>query len=217
MSQEQPLFDEETWQQLPGFFEKLPETVHIHVWGDEKMSQAEKETARLGRALADRFQVIRFRMFPRRVNYAYYPVLGFMGESEGETVDYGVRIIGWPAGYQMTSLITAVQAVSFRGSTVEPATRIRLHQLSTDVNIEVMTSAENEGGSLMAKIVFGLAVASPYVRGYLIMADMFPEASIRYSAKLLPHTVINRHVHIEGVVDEAEVMKHLASAVKSAK
>jgi len=154
-------------------------------------------------------------LLPRRINYPYYPVLGVMGE-EGETeIDYGVRIIGLPGGFQMTSLITAIQAVSFQAMTLEPITRIKLRQLQKNISIELMTSAENEGGPLMAKIIFGLAVASPHIRSYLIMSDRFPEANLRYSVKQIPHVVINGRVHLEGIVGEEVILQHLSLAVKA--
>ncbi len=206
-------FDAETWEQLPDFLGHLPEPVHLHMWGGENESEAERETAVLCRALADKFETIHFRLFPRRVNYPYYPVIGVQGERDGETHDFGARLIGWPKGYQLTSLITAVQVVSFRGQTLEPMTRIKLRQLQQDVNIEVLTAADDKAGSLMAKIAFGLAVNHAQVRAFLIMSDQFPAAAMRYSAAYLPHTIINGRVHIEGVVDEAAVLERVATAV----
>jgi len=208
-------FDAETWKQLPDYFDQLPELVHIHMWGIEGATQGEGETAVLGRALAERFDKINFKLFSRRKNYSYYPVLGFMGDLGGKPVDFGVRIIGWPRGAQLTSLITAVQSVAFKGQTLEPVTRIQLSRLPTDVTIEVITAADDEGGALMAKIAFGLAVASEKVKSYLIMGDEFSDAIIRYSVNNLPHMVINGRVHIEGVVGEQVVMEHIARALKS--
>ncbi|RMG90645.1 MAG: hypothetical protein D6706_19115 [Chloroflexi bacterium] len=214
MSEIEHPFDAETWEQLPAFFENLPEPVQLTVWGDETAGGNEREAARLCRALADRFEQISWRMLPRRVNYPYYPVIGVMGRSGDEETDYGVRIIGLPAGYQLTSLITAVQAVSFHGQTLEPLTRIKLRQLPAPVNLEVVTAADNEAGALVAKIAFGMAVNSPLVRAFLIMGDLFNEVVLRYSINYLPHTIINGRIHLEGVVDEETMLKHIAKAVR---
>lgn len=212
---EQSIFDSETWAELPSILGKLPAPVQLHVWGDPAASDGEREAALLCQTLADHFDTLRCRLLPRRINYPYYPVLGVMGE-EGETeIDYGVRIIGLPGGFQMTSLITAIQAVSFQAMTLEPITRIKLRQLQKNISIELMTSAENEGGPLMAKIIFGLAVASPHIRSYLIMSDRFPEANLRYSVKQIPHVVINGRVHLEGIVGEEVILQHLSLAVKA--
>jgi alkyl hydroperoxide reductase subunit AhpF len=210
---EQNIFDADSWAELHSILGHLPEAVLINVWADAAASYGEREAVVLCKTVADRFGNIDFRLLPRRTNYPYYPVIGFMGVEDGQEIDYGVRIIGLPTGYQMTSLVTAIQAVSFKGATLEPITRIKLHKLAEETNIELMTSAENEGGPIMAKIVFGLAVASTRIRSYLIMSDFFPEANLRYSISTVPHTVINGRVHIEGVVEEDLMLEHLAQAV----
>ncbi len=191
-------FDDESWEKLPDFLGKLPEPVRIHVWGDEMASPSEREAAQLVRAISDRFDQISFALLPRRISYNYYPVFGIMWAKEEEAVDFGVRIIGLPAGVQMTSLIAAIQSVAFRGMTSEVKTRILLKGLRADVTLELITSAEDEAGTVMAHRIFNMAVASPYIRSFLIMVDDFPEASVRYSVNRIPHLVINGRVHIEG-------------------
>ena len=58
-----------------------------------------------------------------------------------------------------------------------------------------------------------MAVFSPYVRTFVIMTDDFPRAAVRYSVNQLPHTVINGRVHVEGVVEEEELLRYVATAV----
>lgn len=209
-------FDEDTWRQLPDFLDQLPEPVCLHVWGDAAGEPAEREAARLGMTLAERFPHLSYRLFPRRENYPYYPVIGIMGGTAEQSRDDGLRLIGLPVGYQMTSLIAAIQAVAFRGQTLEPATRIRLSRLPADaaVTIEVLTAADDEWGGVAAKTVFGMAAASPCVRAFLIMTDFFPEAARRYSVTTLPHVVINRRVHFNGPPDEEALLRHMALALK---
>ncbi len=228
-------FDAETWALLPGYFDRLPRPVHLHMWGSERQTEDERETAVLCRTLAEQFEKIQFRLFPRRVSYDYYPVIGVMGEQEGEgrktedgsdeatpssvlsppsTIDYGVRIVGWPVGYQLTSLITAIQVVSFKGQTLEPKTRIQLRGLKQEVSLQILTAANNETGALVAKTAFALCVAHEQVRAYLIMADRFPEAMFKFSAYQLPHTVINGRYHVDGPLSEEDLLQHIARAVK---
>ena len=210
-----PYFDDETWEQMPDFLGQIPEPVRIHIWGDEHLSSTEREVVRLSRLLSQKFpEKISYRVFPRRVNYNFYPVIGVMGVDGDESIDYGVRIIGLPLGYQMTSFIAALQVVSFRGQTLEPKTRIRLKGLKTAVNIQIFTDADNETGAVVAKHAFGMAVANEHVRSFLIMADLFPEATIRYSINSVPHTIINDRVHLEGVLEEEELLKQIGLAVR---
>ena len=214
-------FDEETWRQMPDFLGHLPEPVCLHIWGDEAASAAELEAGRLGRKLAEHFpEQLSFRLLPRRINYPYYPVIGIMaGTAEGST-DLGLRIIGLPIGFQMTSLIAAIQAVAFRGQTLEPLSRLKLHRMMAtspeDVAIELLTSAEDEGGAVVAKSAFGAAAATERIKTFLIVTDFFPEAAQRYSAVYLPHTVINKRVHFNGVLEEEELVRQIGLAVRGA-
>jgi hypothetical protein len=59
-----------------------------------------------------------------------------------------------------------------------------------------------------------MAVFSPFIRTFVIMADTFPEALVRYSVNELPHAVINGRVHVEGIVDDKELLQHIAAAVR---
>lgn len=211
-------WDEETWRQLPEFLGDLPEPVCLHVWADEAGSPAEREAARLAGELAERFPLLSYRVFPRRVNYPYYPVIGVMAGTAEASTDLGLRLIGLPIGYQMTSLIAAIQAVAFRGQTLEPLTRIKLRRIAAEaageIAIEVLTSAEDESGAVVAKSAFGAAAAEARVRAYLIVTDFFPEAALRYSAAYLPHTVINKRVHFNGLLDEEELLRQIALALR---
>jgi alkyl hydroperoxide reductase subunit AhpF len=205
-------FDAESWADLPAMLAHLPEPVRLVVWGDSQGLPAELEATRLARTLAERFPTISLNEQPRRANYPYYPVIGVMGLGPEGELDLGLRIIGLPAGYQFTSLVAAIQAVAFRGMTLEARTRIALHRLQQPVIIEVIAAAEVEEAALMAKVGFSMAAASPHVRCHLIMGDAFPEALIRYSVQRLPHTVVGGRIHLAGVVDEATLLRHVAAA-----
>ncbi|MCA9867405.1 MAG: hypothetical protein KC410_13030 [Anaerolineales bacterium] len=212
-------FDEETWRQMPDFLSNLPEPVCLHVWGDETTGAAEREAARLAGLLAEHFpDKLSYRLLPRRINYPYYPVIGIMAGTVESSTDLGLRVIGLPIGFQMTSLIAAIQAASFRGQTLEPRSRLKLHRLMThaaeDIGIEVLTSAEDEAGAVVAKAAFGAAAATERIRTFLIVTDYFPEAAQRYSAAYLPHTVINKRVHFNGVLEEHELVRQIERAVK---
>lgn len=203
-------FDQETWDLLPAYFANLPNAVQIRVWGDPQATPSEREAERLAQTLAGRFEAIEAAFFPRQPDYPYYPVMGIFGFDDDSAVDYGLRFIGLPSGFQMTSLISAIQAVSFRGSSLEAKTRFQLRDLKVDVRLELLTSADDEGGVVIAKTAFALAAASSFIRTYLIMADAFPMASVRYSAKYLPHTVINGRSHIEGIISEEKLLLKIA-------
>jgi hypothetical protein len=213
-------FDDETWVQLPDFLGHLTEPVCLNVWADPESGDShEREAIALVRTLAERFDVLDWQLLPRRVGYPYYPVIGVMGGTAAETIDYGVRIIGLPVGLQLTTLIAGIQAVSFQAQTLEPLTRIKLHRLgearTKEISIEMLTIADDEAGAQTAKVLYGFAVAAPWIKAFVVMADQFPVAAVRYSADQVPHIVINRHVHHVGLIDEPELLRQIGLALKT--
>ena len=214
MEVEIPRFDDDTWEMLPSFFEHLPKSVLLNIWGDANSSISVSEALKLAQDLSQRFERIEHQILPMRVNFDYYPVIGIFGIVEDAPHDYGVRIIGLPVGYQMTSLIAGIQAVSFQGSTSEAKTRIQLHRLAQPVDLELFTSAEDESGALMASAIFNMAVVNEHVRAYLVMRDEFPTAAVRYSVDSVPHLVINGKGHIQGMVEEETILKSIASVLQ---
>jgi alkyl hydroperoxide reductase subunit AhpF len=212
-----PQFDDETWAMLPAFFDRLPEPVLLNIWGDANASDSESEAVDLVDRLSVRFDSIDYQVLPRRIDFHYYPVIGVMRLSGDDPIDNGVRIVGLPVGYQMTSLIAAVQSVSFQGVTAEAKTRIQLHGLRKAVTLELFTAAHDQAGAVVAQAIFNMAVASVHVRSFVVMADVFPGAAMRYSVGEVPHLVINGRSHIQGVVDESVIMEQIAAVVKRAK
>jgi alkyl hydroperoxide reductase subunit AhpF len=208
-------FDQETQQLLQEYLQNLPKPVYLHMWGDPRASTGEREAARLIRSLSETIEPLHMAIFPRRENYPYYPVLGVLAENVHgmAPVDYGVRFIGLPAGVQITSLIAAIQAVAFQGATLEARTRIQLSKLEDTIQLELLSAAEDELGAIVAKSIFGMAVASPHIRSYLIMADVFPEALWKYSVRQVPHLVVNGRVHLQGHLSENEIVRGIARAV----
>ena len=212
------IFEHATWGTLDGFIRHLPRPVKLVVWGEAKGSIGEREMVRLAEAVAARYEIVQFEQRPRVPDYPYYPVTGILHINEsGIEEDDRVRLVGLPAGYQINTLVGAIQAVSFRASNLEARTRVQLSRLPPEahIDLEVLTSAREEEGPLIGTLAAGLAVASPRVRAFLIAADDFPEAALRYSARSLPHMVINGRVHISGVLDEKAVLRQIAQAVKT--
>jgi hypothetical protein len=150
---------------------------------------------------------------PRQPGYDFWPVIGVMGYDGEAERDFGVRLIGLPSGNQLTALLGAIQAVSFKGQHVSPKARIGLSRLDTRVDVEVITGGADDVGPEMATQCFGLAVCSTQLRAFLIMADQFPVVVQKYMVHQLPHTVLNGRVHIEGVVDTDVLMRHIATAI----
>jgi alkyl hydroperoxide reductase subunit AhpF len=192
----------------------LPERVLLKVWASSDGNAAEVEAIRLVRELGESFATLDCQLFERPADFPYSPIIGVLGYGQEGELDHGIRLIGLPLGYQFTSLLAAIQCVSFRGMTSEARTRIALRRLQAPVTLELITGAEDEAGPVMAQTIFNLAVGSEWIRSYLIMGDGFPQALVKNSVRQMPHLVINDRVHVEGVIDEARVLAHIGRAVR---
>ncbi len=214
------IFAGQSWSQLNGFLEQLPRPVRLVVWTRDEGGPFEQEALHLAHSLAARFPILQAERRAPVPRHFHYPVIGIMGlDGEGQAqaeLDFGLRIVGLPAGYQINSLVGAIQAASFRASNLEGLTRIKLSKLAAEarVDLETFTSATNEAGAVVATLCAGFAVASEQVRTFIVMADVFPDIARRYSVRNLPHTVINSRVHIEGLLDEEALLKQIALAVR---
>lgn len=202
---------------LAPFLEKLPEPVVLYVWGDETATLWEAEAYKLGRALAHEFPQVKLELRPRTPFSRHHPVLGVFQPDGDELKDHGIRIIGSPVGYQVMTVVAALQAVAFRGSQLEGKARINAYRIPQEVHLQMYTTADDEYGPAMSATLCNLAVISPHVQVEITMADIFPDISMRFDATGYPYTVINRRVHIRGLLDEDRVMEQVAAALKSSK
>lgn len=215
MSESIAILDDHLREQLAPFLSHLPEPVKIVVWGDAAGSVGEQEAMRLGQTLTNWFDNLAFEVRPRKADYGFYPVIGLMGQKDGAEVDYRVRLIGLPAGYQINSLVGAIQAVSFRASHLEGRTRIQLSRVPAGVDLQLFTAANDEAGPLVASLISSFAVANAQIQALTIMADVFTQAVLRYSIRQLPHLVINEQVHFEGTLNEDDLLQQIALALKN--
>ena len=205
---------DQLWENLNEFLAEIPRPVKLVVWANPQGRWEEREAIRLVQTLADEFEQLSSEQREPKPNYSFYPVIAVMGMEDREEVDFGVRIIGLPAGVQITSLVGGIQAVTFRGQQLEPVTRIKLAKMPASADIELITDTNDQPGTVMASRCFNFAVANKHVRTFLILADTFPTALYRHNVERVPHMVINNNIHVEGVLDEGGILKHLAKAVK---
>lgn len=209
---------EASWATLGTYLDHLPRKIRLVVWASEKNSCTEESAVDLAHLLASRFPAtIEFKHRPRKPNYDFYPVMGVMGINErGKDIDYGIRFVGLPGWYQINTVVGAIQAVAFQGSTLSPKTRILLSRVPEDAEIkmQIFTTPEDEGGVLMGTLTANLAVISPAIKTWIVMINDFPQLTVRYSVQQLPHTVINQRHHLQGNYDEEQMLKYLARIIK---
>lgn len=209
-------FNNEMLETLGTFLTNLPEKVRLVVHASVQNSCTEENTADLCQMLAENFEMLEYRNRPRIADFPHHPIIAVNGVDEkGKDIDFRIRFFGHPAWYQINSLIGAIQAVSFRGSTLDAKTRIHLSRLSKEVSIETFTTPENNGGVPMATLACNFAAVSPHIRTSVCMINDFPDLVPEYSIYSVPHTIINQKHHLEGLYSEGKFLKLIAKTIKN--
>jgi alkyl hydroperoxide reductase subunit AhpF len=68
------------------------------------------------------------------------PGLVVAGIDQGKFVDFGIRFLGLPSGYEFSSLIHAIGLVSRRDSGLKPEIRNELKALKSPINLKVFVT-----------------------------------------------------------------------------
>jgi alkyl hydroperoxide reductase subunit AhpF len=77
----------------------------------------------------------------KQYNVQFAPALVIAGRTADNTVlDFGIRLIGAPSGYEFSSLIQAMLLVSMRDSGLKAETREKLNQIKDRVNLQVFVT-----------------------------------------------------------------------------
>ncbi len=119
------------------------------------------------------------------------PTLIIAGKEGDQTVDYGIRLKGIPAGYEFTTLVRDVLLVSSRDSGLSETTRAWLRGLKEPVHLQVFVTPTCPYCPRAVMLAHQMALESPMVKADMVEAMEFPELADRYGVSGVPHTTIN--------------------------
>ena len=133
---------------------------------------------------------------------------------EGEK-DYGIRFYGVPAGYEFTSLLEAIKAVSAGESGLAPATKEALRGLKEPVHLQVFVTPTCPYCPMAVQLAHKMAIESDQVRADMIEASEFPHLVHKYNVFAVPKTVVNDEVSFEGALPEPLFLEQVLKATKA--
>ena len=76
----------------------------------------------------------------QQYNIQNTPALVICARDQNKTIDYGIRFLGIPSGYEFTSLLQAIGMVSKRDSGLKPGTRKELEALQVPLLLKVFVT-----------------------------------------------------------------------------
>ena len=146
------------------------------------------------------------------------PEFVLAGQEAGQTLDYGIRYKGIPAGHEFTSLVNDLVMVSQRDSNLSEETRKFLSELSSPVHLQVFVTPTCPYCPRAVVLAHQFALESPMVEADMVEAMEFPELADRFDVSGVPQTTINMGAGtVIGAAPERQLVEEIRAAlVKSA-
>ena len=126
--------------------------------------------------------------------------------------DYGVRFYGIPSGYEFTSLVEAVVAVSRGSARLSEATMAALAEIEDPIAIQVFVTPTCPYCPKAVQMAHSLAVASDKISAAMVEAIEFPHLAQKYDVQGVPRSIFTETVHLEGAAPEALYVAKLMQA-----
>ena len=133
------------------------------------------------------------------------------------TKDYGVRLYGFPAGYEIVVLLEAILQVSQGESGLAPESIEKLKNLKSPLHIEVFVTPTCPYCPAAAQLAHQLTIESDLIAADVVEATEFADLVRHCKVRGVPKTVINGAGLIEGSLPEAEYIEEIVMSAGVAK
>ena len=143
------------------------------------------------------------------------PAIDVLGLDHGGPVDYGVRLVGAPLEFELTSLLDAILTVGSGESRLSAASLARLATLDRPVHVRVFSTPTCRYCPTAVALAHRVALASPLVTATAYSVIEFPDLIRRYRVTGVPKIVVGDGVELLGAQPE-EVFVDAVVAVGSA-
>jgi glutaredoxin-like protein len=138
------------------------------------------------------------------------PATVIAGWDDEKILDYGVRLLGIPAGHEFTSLIRNILMVSSRDSGLSPETRTFLSKLDKPLHMQVFVTPTCPYCPQAVILAHQFAMESAFVEAEMVEAMEFPDLSNQFGVSGVPHTIFNSGLgEFVGAMPESHVLEKL--------
>lgn len=143
------MLDESIQKQVKEVFAGMQNPVRIVFFGSEKQNcEYCQQTSDLLREVADLSPLITLDIYDleeesalaERYHIDKVPGFAFLGQKDGQEIDYGVRFAGIPAGHEFSTLIHDLVLVANQDSGLSKETREFLQGLDQPVHLQVFVT-----------------------------------------------------------------------------
>ncbi len=128
--------------------------------------------------------------------------------------DSRVRYYGIPSGYEFSTLIEDIEAVSRTDKEIDESALAKISKIDKPVKIKVFVTPTCPYCPRAVKIAHKFAIANPNIIGEMIETHEFQEDASKFGVSSVPHIVINDDVQFVGALPEDEFADHVVEAFK---
>ncbi len=146
--------------------------------------------------VVDRFQVDKI------------PAIAVMGEK-----DFGIRFYGIPAGYEFSSLLSAILLVSTGVHRLSADATKFLDSLKKDVHLQVFVTPTCPYCPQAVILAQQMAYYSDKVKADMVEISEFPHLAQKYAVQGVPRTTINEKWYQEGAAPEQMLISKIKEAL----
>lgn len=169
-----------------------------------------KEVAALSDKLSVQTYVLGTDMeMAQRYDVTEAPTIVFEGAK-----DYGIRFHGIPAGYEFSTLLHGILAVSRGHSELDEQSKAYLDGLAQPVDLQVFVTTSCPYCPRAATLAMEMALASDKVKARVYEATEYQELFMDYDVMGVPLTVVNDRERIEGAAPVPMVMDAIRHALE---
>lgn len=217
--------NEKLLKQIEDAFAEIQEPVQILYFGSQVQCETCAETQQLLEEVAAVNAKVELTIcdlqkdkdIAEKFNVTNAPGIVVAAKDEAEVRNLGVQFSGTPSGYEFSTLINDILAVSRRDSGLSDTTREFLKQLDQPVHLQVFVTPSCPYCPRAVLLAHQMAMENPQmIRAEGVEAMEFPELANRFNVQGVPQTVINSGAGIVvGAVPEQNLLAEIMRALQN--
>ncbi len=142
------------------------------------------------------------------------PTLVILARDGEEVIDFGVRLLGAPAGHEFTSLIHDILMVSNQKTDLSDVTREFLGGLDKPLLLQVFVTPTCPYCPQAVLLAHKMAMESEWVQAEMVESTEFYDLANKYQVSGVPQTTINSGAgRVVGAVPEQVLVEQIQQAM----
>ena len=212
-------------KQIEEAFVEMEEPVQVLYFGSQDHCDTCTETQQLLEEVTATSNKIELSVYDlkddseiaERFNVTNAPGIVIAAKNEADVKNLGVQFSGTPSGYEFSTLINDILAVSRRDSGLSDTTREFLKKLDQPLHLQVFVTPSCPYCPRAVLLAHQMAMENPQmIRAEGIEATEFPELADRFNVRGVPQTVINAGAGIVvGAVPEQNLLAEILRALQN--